>query len=419
MDLTQIRYFLALARMLNFTRAAEACHVTQPALTKSIQRLEEELGGPLLLRERSLTQLTPLGQAMLPLLEQAFAAAERAKEHASGMKRQASPPLRVGLATDVPTLLFLPVFGELAARLPGFELSLEDASGAQLCEALLHGTLDAAVVTEGAALSGRLNRWPLFRDMAMLMMPPGHALDTGKAVPLSALDGTAVICGAADCRMARLLGQAQKAHGARPSHRYRVDAPGRAADLVRAGLGIALSTERTPHPTGFASARSRGRPRMMSCLSRWPAAPSRGRPMRSSSSFAPPAWLVAFMASDEDNPPSERRGAVSCLSERPARSRALGARCDQQLGHDLVGAWARRRLLDLGPIELHRAGGRVPSHGRLRGRCRVLSRGRRRLGGHRFGGEFGWRFARVHRFGHRRQGAVRSGCGFGIRVHHA
>ncbi len=258
MDLTQIRYFLALAQTLNFTRAAEACHVTQPALTKSIQRLEEELGGPLLLRERSLTQLTPLGQAMLPLLEQTFAAAERAKEHASGMKRPASSPLRVGLAADVPTPPFLPVFGELAARLPGFELSLEGAGTAKLCEALLQGTLDAAVVTEEAALSDRLNRWALFRDVAMLMLPPGHALDTGEAVPLSALDGTAVICGTADCRMMRLLEQARKTHGTRPSHRHRVDAPGRAADLVRAGLGIALSTERSAVPDGIHKRRIEG-----------------------------------------------------------------------------------------------------------------------------------------------------------------
>ena len=70
MDLVQIRYFLALAETLNFTRAAERCNVTQPALTRSIQRLEDELGGPLLLRERNLTQLTELGRAMLPLLEQ-------------------------------------------------------------------------------------------------------------------------------------------------------------------------------------------------------------------------------------------------------------------------------------------------------------------------------------------------------------
>jgi len=253
MDLTQIRYFLALARTLNFTRAAEACNVTQPALTKSIQRLEAELGGPLLLRERSLTQMTPLGQAMLPLLEQTFAAAERAKEHAAGMKRQTASPLRVGVASDVPMPPFLPVFGELAARLPGFELNLEGASGAGLCEALLHGTLDAAVVTGDAALPDRLNRWPLFRDAAVLMMPPGHALDTGDAVPLAALNGTAVICVAADCGMTRLLDRAHRDHGARPGSRHRVDTPGRVADLVQAGLGIAVSTERTRVPGGVST----------------------------------------------------------------------------------------------------------------------------------------------------------------------
>jgi len=251
MDLTQIRYFLSLARTLNFTRAAEACNVTQPALTKSIQRLEEELGGPLLLRERSLTQLTPLGQAMLPLLEQTHAAAERAKEHAAGMKRQTSSPLRVGLASDVPTLPFLPVLEELAARLPGFELSLADAGSAALCEALLHGTLDAAVVTGHAALPDRLNRWPLFTDAAVLMMPPGHALDTADAVPLAALDGATVICRAPDCGMARLLEQAQRDHGARPGHQHQAGAAGRVADLVRAGLGVGLSTELAAVPDGL------------------------------------------------------------------------------------------------------------------------------------------------------------------------
>lgn len=55
MDLTQIRDSLALARMLNCTRAAGASSVTPPALAKSIQRLGEQMGGPLLLRQRSLT----------------------------------------------------------------------------------------------------------------------------------------------------------------------------------------------------------------------------------------------------------------------------------------------------------------------------------------------------------------------------
>jgi DNA-binding transcriptional LysR family regulator len=55
MEFYQIRYFLALARSLNFTRAAEHCNVTQPALTKAIQKLELELGGVLVHRERHLT----------------------------------------------------------------------------------------------------------------------------------------------------------------------------------------------------------------------------------------------------------------------------------------------------------------------------------------------------------------------------
>jgi DNA-binding transcriptional LysR family regulator len=58
MDLPQISHFLVLARLLNFTRAAEECRITQPAFSRSVRRLELELGGDLVLRERSLTQLT-------------------------------------------------------------------------------------------------------------------------------------------------------------------------------------------------------------------------------------------------------------------------------------------------------------------------------------------------------------------------
>ena len=57
MEMHQVRYFLAVADTLNFTRAAELCNVSQPALTRAIQQLEEELGGLLLRRERKLTHL--------------------------------------------------------------------------------------------------------------------------------------------------------------------------------------------------------------------------------------------------------------------------------------------------------------------------------------------------------------------------
>ena len=254
MDLTQIRYFLALARTLNFTRAAEACNVTQPALTKSIQRLEDELGGPLLLRERALTQLTRLGQEMLPLLEQTHAAAVRAKEHAAGLKLQAASPLRVGFAPDAPTPPFAPLFTELAAHLPGFELSVAEAGADGLFDGLLHGTLDVAVVTGAAAPAERLNSWSLFTDQVVLLVPSGHALATADPILPDALDGEAVICRGPDCAMARLLGPVRD--GASPARtrsatRHQADTQGRVADLVRAGLGVALSTGLAAPPDGL------------------------------------------------------------------------------------------------------------------------------------------------------------------------
>jgi LysR family transcriptional regulator, hydrogen peroxide-inducible genes activator len=73
----QIRYFLAVADTLNFTRAAEQCHVSQPALTRAIQQLEEELGGLLLRRERKLTHLTDFGRLLVPHLRQLAALPRR------------------------------------------------------------------------------------------------------------------------------------------------------------------------------------------------------------------------------------------------------------------------------------------------------------------------------------------------------
>ena len=66
MELHEICYFLALCDTLNFTRAAERCNVSQPALTRAIQHLEDKLGGPLVHRERGNTHLTELGRIMRP-----------------------------------------------------------------------------------------------------------------------------------------------------------------------------------------------------------------------------------------------------------------------------------------------------------------------------------------------------------------
>ena len=83
MEIHEIRYFLATSETLNFTRAAEQCNVSQPALTRAIQQLEDELAGPLIRREGKLSHLTDLGQRMLPLMQQCYQSALSAKSLAT------------------------------------------------------------------------------------------------------------------------------------------------------------------------------------------------------------------------------------------------------------------------------------------------------------------------------------------------
>ena len=114
MEMHQIRYFLTVAKTLNFTQAAEICHVAQPSLSQAIKKLEEELGGPLFRRERANTHLTDLGHKVVPLLAHCFESALAARELASAIKKGVHPPLRLALSHTVSLELFLPPLAELA-----------------------------------------------------------------------------------------------------------------------------------------------------------------------------------------------------------------------------------------------------------------------------------------------------------------
>src|SRR6266576_5498736 len=108
MEMHQVRYFLAVARVLNFTRAADECNVTQPSLTRAIKQLEAELGGDLFRRERPAAQLTELGQRMHPLLKQCYEAASGARALASSFKGGEVGALRIALTHSVDLSLLIP-----------------------------------------------------------------------------------------------------------------------------------------------------------------------------------------------------------------------------------------------------------------------------------------------------------------------
>lgn len=252
MEFNQVRYFLTLAETLNFTRAAELCHVTQPALTRAIQKLEEELGGLLFYRERNLTQLTELGQLMRPLLEQASAAAQSAREQALAFKQREKMPLRLGLDHSVPAALLTPVLSELAARLKGFELAMRPYSSLEICRAVMEGTIDAGLVIGIERIPERLNRWVLYEEGLVALCPPQHPFAAMDDVPLAALAGQRILrrdlgdCAIAEalaplCQEAGIVLDVQQ-WGTQDDHLY---------EMVKASLGVAIAAASQPVPPGL------------------------------------------------------------------------------------------------------------------------------------------------------------------------
>src|SRR6266567_1240479 len=146
MELHQVRYFLAVASTLNFPRAAEQCNVTQPALTKGVQKLEQRLGGQLIYRERQLTQLTDLGKEVLPMLERTLASAEAVRRRAQEFQRKEVAPLKIGLAPSISASLVLDPIAETAKFVPGLHIELREGAAEKLVDLLLEGEINAAIV---------------------------------------------------------------------------------------------------------------------------------------------------------------------------------------------------------------------------------------------------------------------------------
>ena len=101
MEMSQIKYVLASAETLNFTKAAVNCNVSQPALTKAIKTLEAQLGAPLFHREGKRILLSDFGRSMLPHFQQIITETEAAKTLTENTKLLNEVPVRVGILSTV------------------------------------------------------------------------------------------------------------------------------------------------------------------------------------------------------------------------------------------------------------------------------------------------------------------------------
>lgn len=178
MDLRDLTYFETIAELGHLGRAAEKLNRSQPALTKSIQRLEESLGTQLFRREGRGIKLTDVGELLLARgreLRQSIAETEReVKDFASG----AVGTIRLGCAASMADHLLPQLTAALLARAPDITLNLTIGQDDVLRESLVAGRLDM-IISSFIASEGPLASHPLLRDEAVVVASASHPIFAG------------------------------------------------------------------------------------------------------------------------------------------------------------------------------------------------------------------------------------------------
>src|SRR3974390_310592 len=147
MEMHQVPYFLAVARTLNFTRAADECNVTQPSLTRAIKQLEAELGGDLFRRKRP-AGLTELGQRMHPLLKQCYDSAVGARSLASSLKSGEIGALRMALTHSIDLSLLIPFLSQIKRKFNRLEFRFLRGNSREVTEMLKKGEAELGIAAE-------------------------------------------------------------------------------------------------------------------------------------------------------------------------------------------------------------------------------------------------------------------------------
>lgn len=189
MDTHHIRYFLAVCETLNFTRAAQKCDVTQPALSRAIQQLEDEMGGPLFRRERNLTHLTDLALLLRPRLQEIADGLGTARREAQRFLTMDDANVTLGIMCTVGPRRFTGLLANFQASESDVSLHLVEGVPQMLAERLEQGEIDIAIMASPEGFPETLESTPLYREQFFIAFPAGHRFSEMAEVPVAAVDG--------------------------------------------------------------------------------------------------------------------------------------------------------------------------------------------------------------------------------------
>jgi DNA-binding transcriptional LysR family regulator len=241
MELRDLRYFVAVAQHRNFSRAAANLHVSQPALSEQIRKLEDELGAPLFERTSRGARLTDAGEALLPRARDVLAQAELAAETVRSVANGVAGTLTLGFIDSAWLGILPPLVRRFVERYPNVKLRLRELGTRKQLEALEAGEIDVGIV-RGPVWTPGLSGRRIATESLMIALPAHHRLAGEAAVRLADLREDGFITYPAD-RGAGLYEETLRlCHeaGFEPAIVQEADEIYTICGMVAAGLGVAI-----------------------------------------------------------------------------------------------------------------------------------------------------------------------------------
>ncbi len=193
MDTQALTAFLAVAESGSFSTAAERLFLTQPAVSKRIAQLEQQLGTRLFDRVSRRVRLTEAGEALLPRARQVLLDLEDMGRAISNLTGTVSGTLRIGTSHHIGLHRLPPVLRRFSRQYPDVKLDIHFIDSEEAWEAVLHGDLEMGVVTLPPQPDPRLHSQAVWQDPLVFMAAPEHPLARLKRVPLETLTGYSAI----------------------------------------------------------------------------------------------------------------------------------------------------------------------------------------------------------------------------------
>jgi len=242
MEMAQIRYALAVARSLSFTRAATECNVSQPALTKAVQTLEGELGNPLFHREGKRVLLSEFGRSIMPHLQHIVDEAETARTVATNFRLIRNAPVRLGVLSTIGHVRLSRFLAEFQRDFDSVEVTVQEGDIADISRRLSDGELELAVLNPVDKYCANFATIPLYSERYVVIVPAEHRLASVNGIRLGDLSGEAYVDRLA-CEMREMVMSVCKERNIELYARFRSEREDWIQAMVLARIGFAFMPE--------------------------------------------------------------------------------------------------------------------------------------------------------------------------------